>query len=90
MQNKKNPPFQSEESRSGSSAGPWNGRVVPPLFPAPLRLREVIVHGQVCLLEKDKRVQVRRAEGEKRGLLGTPSSVFYPAALREEVVGGCS
>lgn len=26
---------------------------------------------------------------EKSTLLGTPSSVFYPAALREEVVGGC-
>lgn len=34
--------------RRAEVAGPWHGRVVPPLFSALLRLREVIVHGQVC------------------------------------------
>lgn len=61
-----------------------------PLFSVLLSLQEVIVHGQVCLLEKDKRAQVRRVEEEKRVLLGTASSVFYPAALREEAMGGGS
>lgn len=54
----------------------------------PLRLREIIVHRQDWLLEKDKTLQLKRREGKKSTLLGTPSSVFYPAALREEVVGG--
>lgn len=55
----------------------------------PLRLREIIVHRQDWFLEKDKTLQLMRTK-EKSTLLGTPSSVFYPAAQREEVVGGCS
>lgn len=55
----------------------------------PLGLREIIVHGQDWLLEKDKTLQSSVEKGKKSTLLGTPSSVFYPAARREEVVGGC-
>lgn len=32
----------------------------------PLRLREIIVHGQDWLLEKDKTLQLRRGEGKKK------------------------
>lgn len=54
----------------------------------PLRLREIIAHRQDWLMEKNKTQQLVRKE-EKSTLLGTPSSVFYPAAQREEVEVGC-
>lgn len=44
---------------------------------------------QHWLMEKDKKLQLSRRKGGK-GTLGTSSSVLYPAALRKEVVGGCS
>lgn len=39
VQNKQNQPSESKESRSGSSAGPWHGRELPPLFSVLLSLR---------------------------------------------------
>lgn len=66
-----------------------NCRPVSPLCVCvPLRLREIIAHTQDWLMEKDKTQQLMRRE-EKSTLFGTPSSVFYPAAQREEVEGGC-